>query len=341
MLGRHKLHGTLRLLLTSVVLAAGSGCVVLNAGPAPGQTLTFREPDTRRSCKLYVPSNYTPEQAWPVLVACHGARLFDSPQFQIDEWKSTAEAKGFLVLAPDLNSVGGDLGGDPTRQIDRQRQDEEAILACLAYVRAGRTIDRDRVFISGWLGGAYPALFTGLRNPDVFRAITLCQPAFDRRYIDPVAGYVDPWQPVQVIYGLYDIWRDPSLACIAWLREQQIVVTELESNRAGQRDASDAFQFIRSVVRTKPWLRVNVTEVDTASLLAVRFALRSSEPITAYKWEFGDGQEDATASPSHEYAQAGVYTVRVTVRIGKDSHVRQFDLRVPRVRVGATTEPAR
>jgi PKD repeat protein len=36
-------------------------------------------------------------------------------------------------------------------------------------------------------------------------------------------------------------------------------------------------------------------------------------PITAWAWDFGDGQTSADQSPSHAYTAAGVYTVTLTV----------------------------
>ena len=49
----------------------------------------------------------------------------------------------------------------------------------------------------------------------------------------------------------------------------------------------------------------------------VRFdATRSSDPdgvVTAWSWDFGDGQSDTGATPAHAYTAGGVYTVTLTV----------------------------
>ena len=47
--------------------------------------------------------------------------------------------------------------------------------------------------------------------------------------------------------------------------------------------------------------------------LAVSFANSSTGSITSYAWDFGDGATSTLASPSHSYAAAGVYTVKLTV----------------------------
>ncbi|HRZ83137.1 MAG TPA: PKD domain-containing protein, partial [Candidatus Hydrogenedentes bacterium] len=49
-----------------------------------------------------------------------------------------------------------------------------------------------------------------------------------------------------------------------------------------------------------------------------------SMPITAWAWDFGDGQTSADQSPSHAYTAAGVYTVTLTVTTsaGTDEEVK-------------------
>ena len=46
--------------------------------------------------------------------------------------------------------------------------------------------------------------------------------------------------------------------------------------------------------------------------LKVTFTDKSTN-ATSYKWDFGDGETAKTASPTHEYAAAGTYTVKLTV----------------------------
>ena len=47
--------------------------------------------------------------------------------------------------------------------------------------------------------------------------------------------------------------------------------------------------------------------------LTVNFSNTSTGTITSYAWTFGDGGTSTVAAPSHSYAAAGVYTVRLTV----------------------------
>jgi len=319
------------------------GCAVLNPGHAPGESLTFREPDTRREYRLYVPSTYSANRAWPLVVACHGEWPLDGAGSQIDEWKALAEEKGFLVAAPELVSSAGGSSSDPSARVTKERQDEEAILRIVAHIRGARNVDANSIFLYGWLGGAFPALFAGLKNPDVFRAVSLRQPSFNAACLAPCLPYLDRQQPVQVIYGFSDIsdfTRPQGLACVEWLRQNRMNVFEEETPSAHQREPQAVYGFIHRVVRTMPWIRVTVTEADVARPLAVRFSLQSSVPIDLYLWEFGDGQQSRIASPEHTYATPGTYTIRATVTSGKKSYTRNLEIRVPRTRLG-TTQPDR
>jgi hypothetical protein len=94
-------------------------------------------------------------------------------------WTQLAERYGFLVVAPTLTSAAGWWSSGGAEQIARMRNDEDRILACVRHIRAGHSISDDRIFLHGYLGGAYAAMMTGLRHSDVFRAIALSQPRFD------------------------------------------------------------------------------------------------------------------------------------------------------------------
>lgn len=51
---------------------------------------------------------------------------------------------------------------------------------------------------------------------------------------------------------------------------------------------------------------------ESANLLQVDFTDGSTGDVTAWAWDFGDGNTSTTQSPSHTYAAAGTYTVCLT-----------------------------
>jgi len=55
---------------------------------------------------LYLPSDYTPEKDWPVLVGIHGYGG-DGTQC-LDRWQAYAEKGGFVLVCPSLGAGNGD-----------------------------------------------------------------------------------------------------------------------------------------------------------------------------------------------------------------------------------------
>ena len=73
--------------------------------------------------------------------------------------------------------------------------------AAVALIRCARKDATDKmlgVLFTGWSAGGYPVLFTGLRNPDVFRALALMQPNFEPAFVQPCLPFMDRNQPILV-----------------------------------------------------------------------------------------------------------------------------------------------
>jgi poly(3-hydroxybutyrate) depolymerase len=123
--------------------------------------------------QVYVPSNWTPQKRWPLVVALHGANLDETNMLGRDggRMQKLAEQHGFVVVTPlgyRLNSAYGSQRGfsrallaDP----DRLRRSEQDVLEVLARVEAEYNIDPRRRYLTGnsmggggtwWIGGKYP-----------------------------------------------------------------------------------------------------------------------------------------------------------------------------------------
>jgi poly(3-hydroxybutyrate) depolymerase len=106
------------------------------------ERVTVRD-NERQSYALYVPSNYTPDHAWPILYCLDpGAR----GRVPVERFAGAAEKAGFLVAGSN-NSRNGPI--DPSR---------EAIRELLADTHARFAIDDSRLFVAGLSGGARLAL---------------------------------------------------------------------------------------------------------------------------------------------------------------------------------------
>ena len=332
---------TLYLQLSLLALTWATGCQVVSNLPTPGRIFTLREPAYGREYRLYVPSHYgeSNDRRWPLVVVCHGTKPFDTARLQLKAWKGLAEREGFLVVAPELIGTAGGIRRDPADQIRRQIEDEKAILSTVRAICAARRVDETRVFLTCWSAGGYAVLFTGLRNPDVFRALSLYQGNFDPEFVEPCIPFLDRYQQVQIVHGRLDP-IDNTQACIDWLRGHQFEPVILERPGSHRRDPSVIFDFFSDVVRKHPWIRVHVQD-DPADDMRMRFRAKASFEPVRFRWDFGDEQGSTDPTPEHRYDKPGTYTVRVALWASdKRYDIRRVKLQIPRIRIGVTPTPA-
>ncbi|MFH0980717.1 MAG: PKD domain-containing protein [Planctomycetota bacterium] len=307
------------LLLTGV-----AGCPQYRDPRVPNPIQAVTEPDRGGEYLIYRPSAYDPDQSWPLVIVCHGTRPWDYPLRQIQDWVKLAEEKGFVVAAPTLKGTRGDFPPPAGRQIKRQRDDEETILATVRHVEGGHNIARDRVFLAGWSAGNYAVLYTGLRNPEVFRALAVLQGNFNAAYLNDLAERIDPFQPVYVLYGSVDVLTGTQgKDCVRWLREHHAAVTPEETGGPHAGHPTLAYQFFARVIRKVPWLRIRALAADAGDPLSAQFKTYASFEPRSYRWEFGDGETSPVATPVHTYAKTGEYTVTVTVETESGTKVRR------------------
>jgi PKD repeat protein len=63
--------------------------------------------------------------------------------------------------------------------------------------------------------------------------------------------------------------------------------------------------------------------------LTIQFADTSTNTPTAWLWSFGDGGSATSRNPSHTYAGAGIYTVKLTVKNAAGSNTTSASLNLP------------
>ncbi len=298
------------ILLMAAILACG--CSQLIDPNVPDPLRSFVEPEFGREYLLYRPSHYDREHDWPLIVVCHTS-FPDSPNHRIREWTESAESYGFLVAAPTLRGVKRFRPPKAAKQVELQREDERTILSMIRHIRAGHTISDDRIFIHGWSGGAYVALHTGLRNADVFRAVSLTRPKFDEGYLGDVARHLSSYQPIDLSYDLSDaIMGKPASRLLSWLRTHGATVLA-KPGGVSANDAQGPIEFFEKVIRDHPWIHVRALPGPSRSPFEVQFKIRGSHQATRYRWDFGDGATSDAAEPVYTYAEPGTYVVTLTV----------------------------
>jgi len=155
-------------LVALAVLGTLAGCPVTQRQDSPVTEIRLDMSTCRGSYWLYVPSDYSPQQDWPLVITLHGTHGWDSSKAQIKEWKYLAEQRGLIVAAPDLKSVQGILPVNENLWRSDLEADEKTILSVIEDVAKRYQIDRDCVLLTGFSAGGYPLYYTGLRHPDKF-----------------------------------------------------------------------------------------------------------------------------------------------------------------------------
>ena len=297
----------------TIALCVAAGCSQLIDPNVPEPIRPMTEPLLGRPYLLYRPSGYDRDSGWPLIIVCHSS-FPDSPNRQIREWTQLAESHGFLVAAPKLTGVASTFPPAPDRQRSLQSEDERRIIATVRHIQAGHNISEDRIFIHGWSGGAYAALYAALRNPDRFRAVSLIQPRFDPDCFVDVGKSIDRHQPVLVHYNSGDALSGKhATRCVEWLRSHHADVRDDPLGPALRSDAPRIVEFYERVIRKVPWIRIRAFPHSSDNPFAMQFKLRCSHVPASYSWEFGDGDVSSVAEPIHIYARPGAYRVTVTV----------------------------
>ena len=317
-----------------VPIAAWAGCSRYVDPNVPEPIRPFVEPARGGKYLLYRPSSYDRRQSWPLVVVCHGP-FPDSPDRQLRSWTELAEEKGFLVLAPRLTGNKTGLGTKAAAQINRLREDERNILACVHHLRAGHNLSDDRILIHGWGGGALAALFAGIKHSDLFRAVALTRPKFSSGLLAGAADHLDKHQPIYVNYSVGDALTGKHAGrCIDWLNSKGANLTEDTAGlahhpRPDPSVSRSSLTFFERVLREQPWIHIRAFPTGAGEKLEFQFKLRCSFTPKRYLWDFGDGKRSPIETPVHSYVAPGSYVVTLTVEDpGGDSHTRTRVLNV-------------
>jgi len=144
------------------------GCEIEDCGPAKdddGRPVTgvihVSAGGHHGGFSLYVPEYYSPEQAWPVIIALHGGS--GNGRDFLWSWLREAKSRGYVLISPKaVNDTWGDV-------------EERGLFEILAWTSERFNLDPKRILLTGLSDGATFALIYGLAHPDVFTALApLC-----------------------------------------------------------------------------------------------------------------------------------------------------------------------
>lgn len=224
-------------MLAMLVACGPIGCVVTQSQDTPNRQSHQIEASTGRGYWLYVPSTYTPDRVWPVVITLHGANGWDSASSQIREWKALAEERGLIVAAPELKSTQGLLTAFPSSWAKALAGDEQAVLAILAEVASHHKVDTANVLLTGFGDGGYPLYYTGLRHSDRFTALIARDASFREDLVSGIDITArDRTMPVMIFWGKDEFApvQTQSWQAFRYLRERQFRNAKHKEVEGGQ-----------------------------------------------------------------------------------------------------------
>jgi len=131
------------------------------AAPAKADTGVFHEanePGSRGGFSLYVPEYYTPERAWPLVMALHGGS--GNGRGFLWSWLRDARSRGAILAAPTATGPTWALMGEDT--------DTPNLMRILERVRMRYSIDPQRMLLTGMSDGGTFCYVSGLESASPF-----------------------------------------------------------------------------------------------------------------------------------------------------------------------------
>lgn len=113
----------------------------------------------RYGYSIFVPTDYTPDRSWPLVVALHdeGGKGED----YIQSWIETAKTRGMIVFCPTYEHPRSGLSYEHDERLIRLKES----------LQSQYEIDPNRILITGFGTGGHYAFYLGLRYPQEFTAI--------------------------------------------------------------------------------------------------------------------------------------------------------------------------
>ncbi|MHC4275930.1 MAG: carboxylesterase family protein [Planctomycetota bacterium] len=137
--------------------------IELTADYTPVQPALYRKVisvgESKGEYFVYIPSSYTPDRSWPVVLALHG--VGGRGLGQAMAWlKSSAHNDEFIFIAPPYGSG-----------LWWEEAAEGFVMSVFDKAKTDYNIDTDRVYVTGFSSGGHGAWYLALRHPGLFAAI--------------------------------------------------------------------------------------------------------------------------------------------------------------------------
>jgi poly(3-hydroxybutyrate) depolymerase len=172
------------------LLAQEAGTVVAADKRVQGRSYVFADTGETISYALFVPSNYDPSRAWPLMVGLHGAGRPYDWLMGYEGIIDFAQRDGFIMVTP----LGyHPLGGFGVPRSERSRANasrqgrplpaniselsEKDVMSVFQIVRKEFNIDPNRLYLWGHSMGGGGTYHLAARHPDIWAGLAVGAPA--------------------------------------------------------------------------------------------------------------------------------------------------------------------
>jgi pimeloyl-ACP methyl ester carboxylesterase len=122
------------------------------------------ENDAPTEYAVRLPPEYDPLRAYPAVIVMHSG---DGPNKALDQWETEAARRGYILIAPEYTEPG------KATEYRYTTSEHAAVELALRDARKRYSIDSDRVFAAGQLGGANMAWDYALAHPAEFAGVVV------------------------------------------------------------------------------------------------------------------------------------------------------------------------
>jgi phospholipase/carboxylesterase len=156
------------------------------------------EPGSRGGFSLYAPEYYTPDRAWPLVMALHGGN--GNGRGFLWSWLCDARSHGAIVVAPTATGGTWALMGEDT--------DTANLARILDLVRSRWNADPDRLLLTGMSDGGTFCYVTGLERASPFTHLAPIAATFHPLMADMADAERLRGLPIYLVHGRLD-WMFP------------------------------------------------------------------------------------------------------------------------------------
>jgi phospholipase/carboxylesterase len=156
------------------------------------------EPGSRGGYSLYVPEFYTPDRAWPLVVALHGGS--GNGRNFLWTWLRDARSRGAILVAPTATGPTWALMGEDT--------DTPSLNRILDAVRARWNVDPARLLLTGMSDGGTFCYVTGLEDASPFTHLAPVAATFHPLMAEMASAERLRGLPIYLVHGALD-WMFP------------------------------------------------------------------------------------------------------------------------------------